>query len=462
MNLLKIGNSFFLILFFSCSLHSQEIPNDFFKFYEKKILSDSGDNWYQNTTFGPLRYKHSHKSTDSLKVDTRFGTFLAKNQKMLYAYGHFTFKKYFHGYLYPRIVDNPNNFRRYSGIPRDISRAGFTSGETDISGISFENEWMIIQFGRGRQSWGAGNEIQLALSEESNSYDYGMLDLDFNKLKVRYFHGYLETDSNAVNRYITGRGIEWNNNRNLLLGLSEIIIYSGKNRPIDFSYFNPMSTHLEIELNDRQNKSGIDGGNGVWQLSLDYLIINNLRLSCNYLFDEFVLDEQQKDEGKGSGRAYSLKTVYTPIKKDNSLLLFHFSIISVGTNTFRHEVGYNNFTQRNAPLGWAIGSDSKELKFGLDWMYQNKIITKIYFGIRDVGEKNFIDDLYSPYEDYIDEPFPSGVVNNIKFISNRIYWWWKPNIAFFSDMQYDISDKNGSSFSSNIGIDIFYRMNKTL
>ena len=128
------------------------------------------------------------------------------------------------------------NFRGYSGIPRDISRGGFTSGETDISGISFENEWMIIQFGRGRQSWGAGNDIQLVLSEESNSYDYGMLDLDFGKLKVRYFHGFLEADSNSVNRYITGRGIEWNNQKNLLIGLSETIIYSGKNRPIDFSY----------------------------------------------------------------------------------------------------------------------------------------------------------------------------------------------------------------------------------
>ena len=104
---------------------------------------------------------------------------------------------------------------------------------------------MIVQFGRGRQSWGAGNEIQLAISEESNSYDYGMLDLDFDRLKVRYFNGYLETDSNAVNRYITGRGIEWNNNRNLLFSLSEIIIYSGKNRPIDFSYFNPISTILK-------------------------------------------------------------------------------------------------------------------------------------------------------------------------------------------------------------------------
>ena len=444
------------------TVYSTEIPNDFFQFQIRKLHIDAGDNWESNTIFGPIRYANLDQKSDSLKINARFGSSIFNDRRAIYAYGLFTFKKNFHGYLYPRIVDNPDSFSGYSGIARDISRGGFTSGETDISGISFENEWMIIQFGRGRQSWGAGNNIQLALSEESNSYDYGMLDLDFNKIRVRYFHGYLETDSNSVNRYITGRGIEWNNNRNLLLGLSEIIIYSGKDRPIDFSYFNPMSTHLEIELNDRQNRSGIDGGNGVWQLSLDYLMKDNLRFSFNYLFDEFVLDKQQRDKGKGTGRAYSLKTVYSPIIKGNSLLLCHLSIISVGTNTFRHGVGDNNFVQRNDPLGWVVGSDSREFKLGLDWLYQKKIITKISFGVKNIGEKNFINNLYAPYENYLDEPFPSGNINNINFISTSLHWWLKPNIAFFSDIHYNNSDKSGSYFKTNFGIDIFYGINKTL
>ena len=455
-------SSFILKLVFLNFLYSQEIPNEHFEFQLRKLYAEMGYDWNANTTFGPLRYKHNHSDIDSLKINARFGTFIAKNQKMFYAYGHFTFKKYFHGYLYPRIVDNPDNFRGYSGVARDISRGGFTSGETDISGISFENEWMIIQFGRGRQSWGAGNDIQLPLSEEANSYDYGMLDLDLNKLKVRYFHGYLETDSNSVNRYITGRGIEWNNNNNFLLGLSEIIIYSGKERPIDFSYFNPISTHLEIELNDRQNRSGIDGGNGVWQLSLDYLIMDNLRFSFNYLFDEFILDKAQKNEGKGSGRAYSIKTVYNPIREENSSLLCHLSVVSVGTNTFRHGKGNNNFVQRGAPLGWTIGSDSRAINLGFDWLYQKRIITNLNIGIRNIGEKNFTNNLYDPYKDYLDEPFPSGDVENIKYMSSKVQWWWKPNIAFFTDFQYNISDESGSAFRSNFGIDIFYGINKNL
>ena len=48
---------------------------------------------------------------------------------------------------------------------------------------------------------------------------------------------------------------------------------------------------LEVELNDRQNSQGTDNGNGVWQLSLDYLFKSNIRFSLNYLFDEFTLDK---------------------------------------------------------------------------------------------------------------------------------------------------------------------------
>ncbi len=174
------------------------------------------------------------------------------------------------------------------------------------------------------------------------------------------------------------------------------------------------------------------------------------------------MDEQQKDEGKGPSRAYSLKTVYSPLIKDNSLLLCYLSIISVGTNTFRHEVGYNNFVQRNDPLGWGIGSDSREIKIGFDWLYQKKIITRINFGTENIGEKNFINNLYTPYEDYLDEPFPSGSVNIVKFISTGVYWWWKPNIAFFSDLKYGDSNKTGSYIRTNFGVNIYYGLNKNL
>ena len=55
-------------------------------------------------------------------------------------------------------------------------------------------------------------------------------------------------------------------------------------------------------------------------------------------------------------------------------------VISVGTHTFKHEDGNNNFVQRNEPLGWHIGSDSRERKVGINWFYKNKVLTSINMG----------------------------------------------------------------------------------
>ena len=444
-------------------LQSQEIPNEFYQFQLEKLQIDAGMDWARNTTFGPIRFNYDERpNDDSLHIETRFGLNQKNDALAIYAYSHFTFKSNFHGYLYPRVVNQPDSFERYSGVPRDIERAGFSSGETDLSGISYENHWMILQFGRGRQSWGAGNDIQLALSENSPAYDYGMLNLDFGKLKVRYFHGYLETDTLSYNRYITGRSIEWNNQKSLVLGLSEIVVYSGQYRPIDFAYFNPISTHLEIELNERQNLEGTGSGNGVWQISADWLIRNNIRISGNYLFDEFVLDKEQKQEGKGHGRAHSLKGVYTPIKTQNAIYSFYLSNISVGTHTFKHQSGYNNFVQRNKPLGWSVGSDSREINLGVNALYHSNLITNIEVGQKEIGEKNIIESPYDGYTDYLAGPFPSGNVENILYVCGRLQWWWKQNLSLITELEYNDSNRNNREFQFNIGVDIFYPFNKKI
>ena len=135
-----------------------------------------------------------------------------------------------------------------------------------------------------------------------------------------------------------------------------MVIYSGKNRTIDFSYLNPISTHLEIELNDKQNDLGSDNGNGVWQLSIDYLLMGNFRISFNYLFDEFVLDKVQKDANKNSEGGYSIKFLHSDnYLNENNISNVFVSYIQIGTNTFRHEDGNNNFVnQRGKPLGWKL------------------------------------------------------------------------------------------------------------
>ena len=91
---------------------------------------------------------------------------------------------------------------------------------------------------------------------------------------------------------------------------------------------NPISSHLEIELNDRLNVIGSQNSNAVWQIHLNWVAFQNLRVSCNYLLDEFVLDPNIQ-ENKEHGDAYSMKLDLNIL---NSKKLFNFSIFFKNKN----------------------------------------------------------------------------------------------------------------------------------
>ena len=78
----------------------------------------------------------------------------------------------------------------------------------------------------------------------------------------------------------------------------------------------PITFGQEIELNNKQNRQGLFSGNGVWQLSLDYMPNDKIRLSSNFLVDELVLDKVQKNEGKTNGLAGSFSIIWTNESKN--------------------------------------------------------------------------------------------------------------------------------------------------
>ena len=101
-------------------------------------------------------------------------------------------------------------------------------------------------------------------------------------------------------------------------------------------------------------------------ISFRFLPTKDIRFSFNYLYDELVLDPDI-EIGKENGKAFSSRLAYSPTISSNYLLTFYFSIINVGTPTFRHGIGTNNFTQIGRPLGWTRGSDGQEIRIGLNY-----------------------------------------------------------------------------------------------
>ena len=451
MNHIKWIFTFFLSSFILC----QDIPKNSSLYQKSLILFDIGNNWNNNTIFGPIRFHHMDK--DSIKSNNHKNsksfiglTYNLNSNLELFGY-HYVKHNNFFFYIYPRIVTNNTDFERYTGVPRDINRFGFNSGETDLSGVGYQNETLLFQIGRGRENWSAGNDINLILSNDSPSYDYMKFQYNYGKARFVTFHGFLENKNN-YNRYITGRGIELTNKKSMVFGFSEIVIYSGLNRPIDFAYINPISTHLEIELNNRQNTLGTENGNAVWQFSNDNLIGKRLRISNNLIIDELVIDKVQLDSGKVNGLGWSSRIAYN-LSNSNKVVILYGSLTYVGTHTLRHGNGYNNFVHRNYPLGLKYGSDGYSYKLGLKYYNSENLIFRTELGEMLIGSNSIIDDQYREYlNDYKKTSFPSGKVDNTYFVDNFLQWDYKPKLTFLFTSKYSINKIANDNFKFQISI----------
>jgi len=405
-----------LIFFFHSSIIlAQSIPESQFSYQLKRVGYDAGMDWESLTIFTPIRF--NVKSKEELKklhsftnVNRHIGFHTINDIHSLYGFGRVQYKNHYYAYVYPKISNNQyeNN-----------------------SGLGFENTWVLLQISSGKESWGAGNDIQLALSDNSDNYDYLLIGSDYGKLRVRYLHGFLETLSENFNRYITARGIEWTNKKSFVIGLSETVIYSGKNRAFDIGYLNPISSHLEIELNDRLNIVGNQNSNAVWQIHFDYFFQKKYRISGNYLYDELVLDKNI-EINKENGKAFSFRIAYSPILKNNHFFTLHCSFVHIGTPTFRHKNGTNNFVQNNKPLGWYRGSDSQELSVGVNYLNNEDFLISLSTGFYQIGEETITSRVYEPYKDYLKGSFPSGQVDKSNYTKISYHHYFESNLALSS------------------------------
>ena len=432
-----------LFIVLNSNIFSNEIPNRLFDNVIKEVKFDAGLNWENNSLFYGYRYNYFNLGLSHNLKSSIFGIRSSKKENLFYSYNTVKLKHNFNIYL-NYFVNDKKKLVEGDG--------GNTSSFKSITGLRFSNKWLYLSYGKGAQGWGTNYDITLGVNQDSEPYDYGALGLDFGYLKVNYFHGFLEQDTVSNNRFINGRGLELTNKKSAIIGISEIVIYSGTNRSIDFSYFNPISTHLEIELNERTNLLGSGSGNGIWQLYLDFLFASNIRVSGNYLIDEFILDQEQINEKKASGRAYSYKIVYSPKISRNQILSLYFSKINIGTYTFRHQLGSNNFVQSGKPLGSILGSDCIENKVGIRYMASEKFLTTFNFGQLNIGENNINETPNIPYTDYTVVPFPSGDYQKVVFLSQKFQFHFRTIYSLTFEIRnenrsFTVDNKKSSSFT---------------
>jgi hypothetical protein len=426
-----------VIFFIFQFLFAKDFSESFYIHNYKNISFDRGINWDSITSLNAVNTDYVYGNSPIYKnyftVVTNGNSFHLRNLKYI------KYKKNFYFYIYPES--------RYL-IDTNKKKISF---QIKSNGFGFKNKWFFAQIGKGKEDWGAGEDISLILSKKSKPYNYLMIGSDYGKIRVKYFHSFLERIDD-VNRYLVGRIFEWTNKKSLILSFSEVIIYSGVNRQFDLAYLNPISSHLEIDSNNRSNiGSAIRGANAVWQFSIDWIYKNKLRLSGNFIVDEYELDKKEINNGGGHRTGISTRLSYNFVNNNIHYLNFYLAQIQIDELTFRHASGYNNFTFNNNPLGWEHGSDANESTFGLKYSYNGKIISNLLVGKRRSGIDRLLE---NPYDE--NKKYNNGALNiypiDVKFFSFIFDYKLRDN--FYPRFKFKLIENNFDelSFTSIISI----------
>ena len=261
----------------------------------------------------------------------------------------------------------------------------------------------------------------------------------------------METTFSGINRFLVAKGIEFTNKKSFLLGASETIIYSGLNRPLEIAYLNPVSSHLETELNNRLQIKGNGNSNAVWQIHLDILFKEAIRVSMNILIDEFVFDPDI-EIGKEHGRALSFRISYKALKLGDNILIFHSKYIYVGTPTFRHGTGTNNFVHNMFPLGWSKGSDAEEFSLGFNYSDKKSIIFSLNTGFIIYGDENILFRPFDRYYDYQKSSFPSGDITKNIFLNLSTDIIINKYLTFMSILNLSYKNNNKVLLGLNVSL----------
>ena len=470
----------FWTVLFSAAM-AQTLPQDLDYSYRSEVLLDAGCLWNFNSIYHPFeigrqRYfkkeakdlaafswlndyiyeyiNKSNQSPDTSKIGLNLillsGICMCQSWRSEDKFGRTAFQPYictsayfrnnWYSTVYLRAANDEKTVPHYSAVPREISRLGLNSGEVDQAVIGYKNDWARVEFGRSREIWGPMTENNLVLSGYSPPYERLAAQLSLGKFKFRYFYGFMETviDEDFINRYITGRSIQYSNNKNFILGVSEVSVLAGPYRAIDWAFLNPLSTHLENDLNEHTLSDSANYNNAIWAVYCDWMCHSNLRISGSLAIDELKLEWQERAQGEPDVMGYLAHISWTPYRNPIGLTLI-VNYTRLDTYFGQHIYKYANFVNRDEFLGHSIGNDADKISAALRLVFKCSTLTELEFGRYRWGSNSLLENPYHTFTQCVTLPFPSGEKTEIRYLALKLNSQFIRNLSVTFMGQINIS-----------------------
>jgi hypothetical protein len=310
--------------------------------------------------------------------------------------------------------------RRYRG--REW-KSGLT-GVLDQGYANMDLKYLHLLVGRDHLRWGPGREDVLLLSDRIPPFDMVKAEAEFGSFRlisfaavldqISYSQGYLQ-----ARRYISGHRINMKLKFGVEMGISEVVLYGGRDRNPELYYLNPLLPYY-----GEQHNNGKDD-NILWSVDVTLSMFRNKEIYFEMLIDDFQYDFESEPHQTG----YQIGLNYAdPFGLDKSWLNLEYTRIN--NWVYGQIQPWNVYTYYGRGMGSVMGSDADRFALRLLYHLTKDIDLAFSGGLKRKGEGR-IDAFLDPTVPYPDK-FPSGVVEQ----TNRyqLDFTYQPGARFKLDL----------------------------
>ena len=282
------------------------------------------------------------------------------------------------------------------------------AGDVEQAFIWYQNGGFNLQAGRFASFWGGRHSLILGPNTVMDGFAYsfrwGRLALSYRLSKLDGLSPERNSSDAFDNRYLAGHRIDLHLSDRFRIGLSEMVVFGGPGRQIEFAYLNPILFFHGSQLNSNSDD------NTLIAVDFDYKPMNRLRVYGQLLVDDFQIEKKKQSDQEPD--EYGLIAGFCAADlADGWDLKAEYSRVT--NRTFNQPLPRNRYLYEGRPIGAVSGNDYDLLSVTLMRWFNQNLRGSLFTEYGRQGEGSPLDDWTTPWLDIdgaYSEQFPTGVV----------------------------------------------------
>lgn len=314
-------------------------------------------------------------------------------------------------HLRMRLENHGELYSQFNGRVWDEKITGWL----DNGAVYYYNKGFFASVGRSSIIWGPEQRDALLLSDNAPQLDRIWLGYEHRAVRFDYFISRLDdvryNDSTLV-RYISAHRLSFRKHNIFEFGLSEVALYGGYNRSLDWRYLNPFVPYYWEQWNRGSDDNILFG--------LDFAIYwpRHSRIFGELLIDDFQIDLKSEPHQVGYKLGFDM---IAPFGLDR--IFTKASYTRINTTVYGQNQPQNLYLYYNRPLGYFGGNDQDRFLALARYHARRSLDFELEFQFNRRGEGR-IEKHDRSGVPFLNE-FPIGVVEKSPSVQATALWFSK-------------------------------------